>query len=314
MSAGFPWPSPRAGAEVRWTGDGFLVGGERVPYLAFPVGEPGWSDDLTTLHEETNGADHPLDVASRARALAALRRLRFGDRRGALLEVGCSSGYFLRAARAAYPGATILGADAVDRPLRALAAADPTLPLLRFDLTRAPLADACLDVVVALNVLEHIRDDAAAVREIHRMLRPGGAAVIELPAGPWLYDVHDRVLRHERRYSMKGARRLFEGAGFVIESANHAGFFVFPAFAAVKLANRHLSRLSLSSRSETAQRAAVERSNVRTRSSRLLRIAMAVEGWGGERVRYPFGIRCVFMAVRPLEQPPPRAGSLREIR
>ena len=215
----FPWPSPRlahgAPAAVRWTGSGFEVDGKDEPVLAFRVDSSGWSDDLTTMHERTSGATHPIDLASRARAIGELSRLGFGQKPGVLLEVGCSSGYFLRDARAAFPGSLIVGSDYVKGPLSALAKDVPSQPLLNFDLTECPLPDECLDAVVALNVLEHIKDDRAAVREMWRTLKPGGVAIIELPAGPALYDVHDKMLMHERwRYSMAGAKRLFQDAGF----------------------------------------------------------------------------------------------------
>jgi SAM-dependent methyltransferase len=288
----FPWPAGPDGAPT-WTGRGFTASGkDKGSLLTFLVEDSGWSDDLTTLHEANAGADHPIDVTSRQRAIDELRRVGF-PRDGTLLEVGCSSGYFLHDVRAAFPDALVIGADYVAGPLRAMAKEHPTQPLLQFDLTRCPLADACLDAVVALNVLEHIRDDRAAVRELHRILRPGGVAVIELPAGPGLYDVYDKVLMHERRYSMAGALRLFEEAGFRVERPTHIGFFVFPAFAAVKLRNRR--HLSLP---EDAQREMVKKSIHATKSSRVMKSLMKAETWGARYVQYPFGIRCVLTAVR----------------
>jgi SAM-dependent methyltransferase len=269
------------------------VGASRQPILSFSLEASGWSDDLTTMHEGTAGGTHPIDVASRDRAIDELRRA-LGGRPSVILEIGCSTGYFLSDARAAFPDSLIIGSDYVTGPLLALAEREPTVPLLNFDLTRCPLEDACLDAVVALNVLEHIHDDVAATREIFRSLRPGGVAVIELPAGPSLYDVHDKMLMHERRYSMKGATRLFEEAGFVVTRQTHLGFFVFPAFAAIKLRNRRHLALP-----EDQQRAIVERSISETKSSIPMRALMKLETWGGRAVSYPFGVRCRFVARRP---------------
>jgi len=296
LARAFPWPSPgpeSGAADVTWTGRGFEVAGKADPILSFEVDHSGWSDDLTVMHEGTSNGDHPVDVASRERALEELRRAAFGAKPGVLLEVGCSSGYFLRDARRAFPDALVIGSDYVAGPLRSLAKRDPTQPLMNFDLTRCPLPDASLDAVVALDVLEHIKDDRAAVREMWRTLKPGGVAVIELPAGPWLYDVYDKVLMHERRYAMRDAQRLFENAGFVVDRPSHLGFFVFPAFAAVKLRNKRYLTLSAAE-----QRAVVERNIVSTKSSWAMSAAMRLETWGARYAKYPFGIRCVFSAVK----------------
>jgi SAM-dependent methyltransferase len=70
------------------------------------------------------------------------------------------------------------------------------------------------DTVVALNVIEHIRDDAAAVRNCFRLLRPGGRLVMLVPAYPRLFNGIDEELGHFRRYKKKDAACLLEGQGF----------------------------------------------------------------------------------------------------
>lgn len=74
-----------------------------------------------------------------------------------------------------------------------------------------------LDTVVALNVIEHIREDLEAVRSIAGMLRPGGRAVILVPALPGLFGSLDRELGHQRRYTRNSLSRLMQNAGFRVE-------------------------------------------------------------------------------------------------
>ena len=64
-----------------------------------------------------------------------------------------------------------------------------------------------------LNVLEHIEDDNEALMQAKRILKPGGILVLEIPAGPHLYDIYDKFLRHFRRYNLSGLTNQLQGIG-----------------------------------------------------------------------------------------------------
>jgi len=70
------------------------------------------------------------------------------------------------------------------------------------------------DTVVCLNVLEHVEDDVTALANIHRCLRPGGAAIILVPQDPKLFGSIDRVLEHKRRYTREDLSNKMTIAGF----------------------------------------------------------------------------------------------------
>lgn len=72
-------------------------------------------------------------------------------------------------------------------------------------------------LVVAMDVLEHLPDDAAAARALFAALVPGGRLVVSVPAHPWFFSGHDRAAGHLRRYSRAGLERLLCGAGFELE-------------------------------------------------------------------------------------------------
>ncbi|HTQ53202.1 MAG TPA: glycosyltransferase [Bryobacteraceae bacterium] len=74
-----------------------------------------------------------------------------------------------------------------------------------------------VDTVVCLNVLEHIGDDRAGLRNIHTALMPGGRAVILVPHGQELYGSLDKALEHHRRYSHAELREKLEEAGLRVE-------------------------------------------------------------------------------------------------
>jgi SAM-dependent methyltransferase len=69
------------------------------------------------------------------------------------------------------------------------------------------------DSVVCLNVLEHISDDVGALRRMKELLRPGGRAIVFVPAMPFLFGEMDKAMGHVRRYTLSSLRRAFRAAG-----------------------------------------------------------------------------------------------------
>jgi SAM-dependent methyltransferase len=286
----FALSDPNGGTAPVWTGKGFrLHDGSLVPVLAYSVGASGWSDDLTGLHEESAGDRHYIDVASRRHAVTELSRY-LRVERPVVMEVGCSSGYFLTELSRELPEAYVIGADYVLGPLEALAKKRQDLPLLRFDLAKCPLPDACLDGLVALNVLEHIEDDQVALDHIFRALKPGGAAVLEVPAGPELFDPYDKALMHHRRYDLAELTSKATAAGFSILSASHLGFLLYPAFALVKRRNQRKGAVDVKANIA-----------VSAGDNPLLHLLMRIEDGLRRLIPLPFGIRCLVTLRRPLE-------------
>jgi SAM-dependent methyltransferase len=98
---------------------------------------------------------------------------------------------------------------------------------VRGDLTRAPFADASFDFVLCCHVLEHIRDEGGALRELRRMLRPGGLGVLQVPWDPALAATREypsprpEEEGHVRRYG-KDLPERWRRAGFVTEFSDLA--------------------------------------------------------------------------------------------
>jgi SAM-dependent methyltransferase len=87
--------------------------------------------------------------------------------------------------------------------------------LARANVRQLPVLDNSVDLVTALDLIEHVPDDAGLLSEIHRVLRPGGFAVMSVPAHKSLWSNHDLALQHCRRYEKKEFRTLVETAGLV---------------------------------------------------------------------------------------------------
>ncbi len=289
----FP-PLPNMADTPHWTGRGFQIGDRILPILSYDPGSSGWTDDLTTFHENTAGGSHFIDLASRRHAISQVAHYA-SETSPIILDIGCSSGFLLADLKASFPQAYVMGADVILGPLLNLAETLPEIPLLHFDLTRCPLPDNSVDVAILLNVLEHIEDDALAVRQLFRILKPGGIAIIEVPAGPELFDIYDELLMHYRRYKLPGLRYLFLDAGFSIVWQSHLGFFLYPGFFVVK----QLRRKKRADIPEEEIPALVSQNINQTGDNLFFHALMRMELALGKIISYTFGIRCLLTVQKP---------------
>jgi len=286
----FDLPAPEGySIAPKWDGRNFVLGDKSTPVLEYSENFVGWSDDLTALHEDTLGDGHPIDFASRKDALLQVKKNVHSDK-AVIMDMGCSSGFLIQDLVKAFPEAVVIGADVVKEPLYRLAHNFPGVPLIRFDLLRCPLPDNSVDVMVMLNVLEHIEDDQKALQKAYNLLKPNGALVIEVPACPGLYSAYDAELRHFRRYSAKELYRKINAAGFTVSRKSHLGFILFPAFAAVKLMDKYFSTRKNSS--------AVRQQAGGTSTNPLVKWALEFETDQLSDFQLPFGIRLLAVALK----------------
>ena len=94
--------------------------------------------------------------------------------------------------------------------------------------TDLPFMDACFDAVVALDVFEHIDDDFKAIQEAFRVLKPGGVAVITVPAYQGLWSCHDVALHHHRRYTLGLLSKRLTDAGFAVQHQTYTVTSLLP--------------------------------------------------------------------------------------
>ena len=104
--------------------------------------------------------------------------------------------------------------------------------------TALPIANASIDVVLALTVLYHLDDDEAAFGEIARVLRPGGRALVLEPAFPVLHREHDIVTHGVRRYRRGDLNRLALHAGLDVTRSTYAKSFLFVPAALIAVIQR----------------------------------------------------------------------------
>ena len=101
-----------------------------------------------------------------------------------------------------------------------------------------PYDDDYFDVVTCLDVIEHTPDDVRSLEELLRVTRPGGAAIVTVPAYPRLWSNHDVVNEHYRRYTRRSLRRAGWTAGWGLEYDTHFNSFYLVPAAMVRLAMR----------------------------------------------------------------------------
>lgn len=106
------------------------------------------------------------------------------------------------------------------------------------DLAAAPLRSGSIDAVLALDVLEHLDDDAAALAEVGRLVRPGGLLVVTVPALPSLWGAQDEINHHRRRYTRRSLRDAFARARLPNPRVTYFNTILLPIVAAVRWGRR----------------------------------------------------------------------------
>ena len=99
-----------------------------------------------------------------------------------------------------------------------------TIPVVVGDMTRMPFRDGAFQGVTTGETLEHLDDDAAAAREIGRVLRENGSCIATVPALQSLWTASDDYFEHRRRYSRKQLESMFRSAGLDVDKSSYWGF------------------------------------------------------------------------------------------
>lgn len=104
------------------------------------------------------------------------------------------------------------------------------------------LADGRYDLIVLLDVLEHIEDDVGTLKVLRHKLAPGGRIVLTVPASPWLWSAHDVAHHHKRRYTATTLRAAFAAGGLHVRHMSHFNTLLYPLVAAVRILGRITGR------------------------------------------------------------------------
>lgn len=178
-------------------------------------------------------------VARRRILREAIARLVRPPQAARILEIGCGTGHNF----AMLGEFGTIDAIEVDDAARAIASERLGRPVGSAPLPELPgIADGQYDLIALLDVLEHIRDDRAALASIRRKLAPGGRILLTVPANEWMWSAHDTVHHHFRRYNPATLRRTFADAGATAHFIGHFNSLLFPLAAGFRIAGKLMGR------------------------------------------------------------------------
>ncbi len=148
-----------------------------------------------------------------------------------VLDAGCGTGGFLRRLMEAVPWRRGMGLE-WNPAAAARAAAKAGVPVVSGDVNALPFGDGAFGAAVSVDVLCHRAvEEAAALAGLFRVIAPGGALVLNLPAFEWLRSAHDERVHTARRYTAAGARAAVEAAGFRDVGARYWNGVLLPLMA-----------------------------------------------------------------------------------
>lgn len=160
---------------------------------------------------------------------------RYASDSQSVLEVGCGTGFVLASIRRFFPQMSLFGSDLFAQGLSYAHTRVPDAVFYQMDACNMPF-DKEFDLILALDVIEHIKDDRCAIKEMHRSLKPGGHVIVTVPQHPWMWSAQDEKAFHQRRYSRRGLVSMMIHTGFEIKYATSFMTLLLPVMAASRLA------------------------------------------------------------------------------
>jgi SAM-dependent methyltransferase len=152
---------------------------------------------------------------------------------------------------------------------------------------KLPYESGTFDLVTGLDVVEHLDDDLAGLREMHRVLKPDGRILLFVPAFMFLWGVQDDVSNHRRRYTLKELKQRVREAGFEVERATYANITFFTPI----LLGRILMRI-------TGLRPASENNLTIGVLNKPLGMLLGAERFWLRNFNLPFGVSAICVAQR----------------
>jgi SAM-dependent methyltransferase len=153
---------------------------------------------------------------------------------GRILDAGCGSGRnMVELSRRG----VVTGVELSDTSV-ALARERGAGEVISGSVLEMPFADDSFDLATCLDVIEHLEDDLAALRELRRVVAPDGSLLVTVPAYQWLWSGHDEINHHFRRYTRSSLQRTAEQAGWRQVRATYFNSLLLPVAVLLRVLER----------------------------------------------------------------------------
>jgi SAM-dependent methyltransferase len=160
-----------------------------------------------------------------------------------ILDAGCGSGRFM--VELAKLG-NVTGVELSDTSV-SLARERQLGEVVAGSVLEMPFPENNFDLAVSLDVIEHLDDDLAALRELRRTVTPGGALLVTVPAYQWLWSGHDEINHHHRRYTRRSLQRVAEQAGWQQVRTTYFNSLLLPVAILLRVLDRFSTKTTESS-------------------------------------------------------------------
>jgi SAM-dependent methyltransferase len=160
-----------------------------------------------------------------------------------ILDAGCGSGRFM--VELAKLG-NVTGVELSDTSV-SLARERQLGEVVAGSVLEMPFPENSFDLAVSLDVIEHLDDDLAALRELRRTVTPGGALLVTVPAYQWLWSGHDEINHHHRRYTRRSLQRVAEQAGWQQVRTTYFNSLLLPVAILLRVLDRFSTKTTESS-------------------------------------------------------------------
>jgi SAM-dependent methyltransferase len=160
-----------------------------------------------------------------------------------ILDAGCGSGRnMVEFAR----HGTVTGVELSDTSV-ALARERGAGEVIEGSVLEMPFEPGTFDMAASLDVIEHLEDDLTALRELRRVVAPGGALLVTVPAYQWLWSGHDEINHHFRRYTRRSLQQIGEQAGWQQVRTTYFNSLLLPAAILLRVLDRFSRKTTESS-------------------------------------------------------------------